>query len=184
MLDYLIVGTIINVHGVVGEVKISPTTDDITRFKKMKTAFLCPPENSLSGGERKEIKIEQIKFLQNRFVIMKIEGINDRDTANKLRGYEIAVDRAHAVKLPEDSYFIGDLVGCTVYEEDGNVLGVIDDVFPAGGADVYSVCDSNGKSIMIPAIGDVVMNVDIIAKAVTVRLLPGLKEIYFNTQED
>lgn len=184
MLDYLTIGTIINVHGVVGEVKISPTTDDIKRFKKLKSAFLCPPENSLTAGERKEIKIEHVKFLQDRFVILKIEGIDDRDVANTLRGYEIVVDRASAVKLPEDTYFIGDLIGCNVIEEDGNSLGKIDDVFTAGGADVYSISDDKGNSIMVPAIADVVLNVDISAGKVTVRLLPGLKEIYSNNQEE
>ena len=178
MLDFLTIGTIINVHGVVGEVKVSPTTDDVLRFKKLKTAFLCPPETALFKGEKKQIKIEHVKFLQNKFAILKIEGINDRDAANTLRGYEIFVDREHAVKLPEDTYFIGDLIGCEVVEENGNILGKIDDVFPAGGADVYSIVSESGSNMMIPAIADVVLNVDITASRVTVRLLPGLKEIY------
>lgn len=98
MLDYLTIGTIINVHGVVGEIKVSPTTDDIKRFKMLKSIFLCPGENMLIKGERKEYKVEHTK-LQNQFAIVKLEGINDRDTANTLRGFELQVSRENAVKL-------------------------------------------------------------------------------------
>ncbi len=177
MLDFLTVGTIINVHGVVGEVKVSPTTDDLKRFKKLKRVFLCPPENAVKG-ERREMKVTSAKLL-NRFAVIKFEGIDDRDTANTLRGYDIEVSREDAVKLPEDTYFIGDLIGCTVFEEDGNVLGKIDDVFTAGGSDVYSITDEAGHNMMLPALGEVVLCVDVENRKVTVRLLPGLKEVYF-----
>jgi len=179
MLDYLTIGTIVNVHGVVGEVKILPTTDDLKRFKKLKSVFLCSSDNAIIKTEPKELKVESCK-LQNQMVISKLEGINDRDIANKYRGFELRVKREDAVTLPEDTYYIGDIIGCKVVEENGNVLGVVDDIFPAGGSDVYSITGENGKNIMIPAIAEVIRNVDIVNQVVTVKLLPGLKEVYFD----
>ena len=171
MLEYLTIGTIVNVHGVRGEVKVIPETDDPNRFKKLKKVIL------VSGGARKEVQVRWVK-ISNKFVILKLEGIDDRDTANHLRGTELEIERKDAVRLPEGSYFIGDLIGCTVVEEDGNVLGKVNDVIPGAGCDVYDVYDENGKNIMIPALADVILKVDVEACVITVRLLPGLKEVY------
>ncbi len=174
MLEYLTIGIIINVHGVMGEVKIAPETDDIKRFKKLKSVLVVRPQD----GNPTERKVESVK-LQNEFVILKLEGIDDRDVANKYRGYEIRIPRGEGVKLPEDTYYIGDLIGCTVVETDGNVLGKVDNVFTAGGSDVYSIIDEQKRNIMIPALGETIMNVDIENCIITVKLLPGLKEIYY-----
>ena len=109
---------------------------------------------------------------------MKFAEVTDRDGAALLRGAEIQVSRKDAVKLPEDSYFICDLIGCRVIEPDGNVLGVVDDVFSTGSNDVYSVKDRQGGIIMIPAIAQVIKNVDVEKGEIEVELLPGLKEVY------
>lgn len=171
MLDFLTVGTIINVHGVRGEVKVMPETDDAARFKKLKNVWLQ------RGSVRTAAEIKGVK-LQNRFVILKLEGFDDRDSALKLKGQEIVIGRKDAVKLPPRTYFIGDLIGCAVREEDGTLLGKVKDVIPGAGCDVYDVYDEDGNNIMIPAIEDVVISVDVEGASIVVKLLPGLKDIY------
>jgi len=175
MLDYLTIGTIVNVHGVRGEVKVLPETDDINRFKKLKTVEL------LSNEVRKTVKVESVK-LQNKFAILKLEGIDDRDVADTYRGVEVQVERKNAVRLPEDSYYIGDIMGCKVVEEDGSNLGIIDDIFNNVGSDIYCIKTESGKTIMLPAIKDTIINVDIENNLIVVRLLPGLRDIYLATK--
>ncbi len=171
MLDYLTIGTIVNVHGVHGEVKVMPETDDVNRFRKLKKVLLS------SGGTRREIEIKGVKF-SNKFVILKFEGIDDRDIADKLRGVELQVERKDAIKLPEGRYFIGDLIGCLVVEDNGDKLGHVTNVIPGAGSDIYDVDCGNGKNILIPVLEDVVLSVDIEAEVITVRLPKGLREIY------
>ena len=172
MLDYLTVGTIINVHGVRGEVKVMPDTDDINRFKKLRSVLL------LSGGSRKPAKVESVKLLGGRFVVLKLEGIDDRDTAETMRGVELQIERKDAVKLPEDTYFVGDLIGCRAVEEDGNVLGEVAEVYPGAGSDIYNIRTPKGEELLLPAIGETILEVDIENSVIKVRLLPGLREIY------
>lgn len=171
MIDFFIIGEITNVHGIHGAVKVIPCTDDIARFRKLKKVRL------VHHGSIKEYAVENVQ-LQNRFVILKLSGINDRDTASFLRGAVLEVSRGEAIKLPSDTYFIGDLIGCRVTETDGNILGVVDDVLSTGSNDVYSVTDGQGRNIMIPAIAQVVKSVDIEKGEIVVELLPGLREIY------
>ncbi|MCR5056833.1 MAG: ribosome maturation factor RimM [Clostridia bacterium] len=171
MLDYLTIGTIVNVHGVRGEVKVIPDTDDVNRFRKLKKVLL------FSGGVRREVEVKGVKF-SNKFVILKFDGIDDRDTADKMRGIELQVERKDAIKLPEGRYFIGDLIGCLVVEDNGDRLGTITDVIPGAGSDIYDVDCGEGKNILIPVLEDVVLSVDIEAAIVTVKLPKGLREIY------
>lgn len=171
MLEYLTIGEIVNVHGVHGAVKVIPLTDDPARFKKLKTARV------VHRGNTKEYNVQSVQ-IQSKFVIVKFAGIEDRDAAALLRGAEIQVSRKDAVKLPKGSYFICDLIGCRVMEQDGSLLGVVDDVFSTGSNDVYSVKDPEGRNIMLPAIAQVVKNVDVEKGEIIVELLPGLKEVY------
>ncbi len=171
MLEYLTIGEIVNVHGVHGAVKVIPLTDDPARFKKLKTVRV------VHRGSVKEYTVESIQ-IQSKFVIVKFAGISDRDVAAGLRGAEIEINRKEAVSLPEDSYFICDLIGCRVIEPDGSVLGIIDDVFSTGSNDVYSVKDEQGRNIMLPAIAQVIKTVDVAKGEIHVELLPGLKEVY------
>ena len=171
MLEYLTIGEIVNVHGVHGAVKVIPLTDDPARFKKLKTARV------VHRGNTKEYNVQNVQ-IQSKFVIVKFAGIENRDEATLLRGAEIQVSRKDAVKLPEGSYFICDLIGCRVVEQDGNLLGVVDDVFSTGSNDVYSVKDPEGRNIMLPAIAQVVKDVDVEKGEIIVELLPGLKEVY------
>lgn len=171
MLEYLTIGEIVNVHGVHGAVKVLPLTDDPARFKKLRKVRVS------FRGSIKEYSVENVQ-LQSKFVIVKFKEINDRDIAAGMRGAELEVGRGEAISLPEGSYFICDLIGCRVIEPDGSVLGVVDDVFSTGSNDVYSVKDSQGRNIMIPAIGQVIKKVDVEQGEILAELLPGLKEVY------
>ena len=167
MLQYLKVGQIINTHGVRGEVKVFPLTDDIRRFSKLKQVFMNAGEDFIS------VPIESIKYL-NDIIILKLANVNDMNHAQKLKNQYIFVDRENAVRLPKDSYFIADLIGLEVITEDGEVLGKLASVFSTGSNDVYDIKQENGKSILVPAIKDVVKAIDIESRKMIIKLLEGL----------
>ena len=121
--------------------------------------------------EKKEI--EEVKYHKN-LVLLKIKGIDDINDTEQYKNCYLKIDRKNAAKLPEDSYFITDIIGIEVFTEDGELLGNVIDVFPTGSNDVYVVKDELGKQILLPAIGDVVKKVDIISKKMTVKLIAGL----------
>lgn len=172
MLEILTIGEIVNVHGVKGALKVQPLTDNPLRFKKLKNIKITV------RGKKSDYEITNVQFSGNT-VILALAGIDTRDKAELMRGGVIEIPRSEAIELPEDHYFIGDLIGCDVYETDGNLLGKLNDVLQTGSNDVYSVKDSQDRTILIPAIEGVVKDVDISAGKVTVELLPGLKEIYY-----
>lgn len=166
MLEYLSIGQIINIHGFRGEVKIYPLTDDMNRFKKLKEVFI-EENNQLIKYE-----VEGVKFLSNT-IIMKLKGIDTEEAANKLRNFYIKVDRRSAVKLPKDTYFICDLIDLEVYDDDGLLLGKVKDVLQTGSNDVYVVKTSD-KDILIPALKEVVREIDIRNGKIVVKLPEGL----------
>ena len=172
MLDSFIIGKIVNTHGVHGEVKVLPETDDINRFSKLKTVRLR------QKGKAVEFTVERGRG-QGTCAILKLKGIDTPEQADLLRGAELEIDRDQAIELPPDTWFIGDLIGCSVYEEDGNCLGKVTDVLQTGSNDVYEVRDEKGRSMLIPVLKQVVLDVDIVKAEIKVRLLPGLKEIYY-----
>lgn len=167
MVEYLKIGQIINTHGVKGELKIYPLTDDIKRFKKLKQVWMESPD-----GYR-ALKVEGVKFVKE-FPILKLENIATMNDAEKLKNEYIYVDRENAVKLPKDTYFIADLIGIQVFSEDEKLLGTLTDVLSTGANDVYEITPPEGKSFLIPAIGDVILDVDIKGHRMKVRLLEGL----------
>ena len=163
------VGVITSTHGVRGEVKVFPTTDDASRFKKLKKVLLD------TGKEDVELEITSVKFFKN-MVILKFKGIDDMDTANKYRQKSLYVTRENAVKLKKNEYFIADLIGIAVTSDEGEELGTIEDVLQTGANDVY-VIQKDGEEILLPAIKDCIKEVDIEAGTMTVHLLPGLRDI-------
>ncbi len=166
MLEYLSIGQIVNVHGFKGDVKVYPLTNDMSRFKNLKAVYV--EENN----QLVKYKIEELKFLSTT-IAMKLNGIDTEEAANKLRNFYIKVDRKSAVKLPKDSYFICDLIDLEVYDEKGLLLGTIRDVIQTGSNDVY-VVQTSGKDILIPALKEVVKEIDIKNKKIVVELLEGL----------
>ena len=161
------VGIISSTHGVRGEVKVFPTTDDMKRFKKLKEVLLD------TGKETLTLEIEGVKFFK-QFVILKFKGYDNIDDIVKYRGKSLFVPRENAVKLQKDEYFIADLVGLKVVNEDGSFTGVLKDVMETGANDVYIVESQDGKEVLIPAIKDCILQVDFEKEQVLVHLLDGL----------
>ncbi|NLP00744.1 MAG: 16S rRNA processing protein RimM [Clostridiaceae bacterium] len=164
--DYLAVGKVVNTHGIKGELKVIPITSDISRFDYL----LFVTANY--GGTFKEFRVIGCR-IHKGFVLIRLKGIDTMSDAEKLKGQELFVHRKHAVELEEDEYFICDLIGIDVYEED-KLLGQLTDVLETGSNDVYIVQDSNMREILIPALKSVVESIDIEGKRMQVKLPEGL----------
>ena len=154
MEQLLQVGVISSTHGVRGEVKVFPTTDDVKRFKKLKKVILD------TGKEQLPLEIEGVKFFK-QFVILKFRGIDNINDIEKYKGKRLLVDREHAVKLKKDEYFIADMIGMDVFTEDGELFGALKDVMETGANDVYIIEMSDGKEVLVPAIKQCILDVDI-----------------------
>ena len=172
MLEYFTIGKVVNTHGVRGELKILPETDDLSRFSKLHTVRV------VRKNDTAEYEVAYGKVAGNT-VILKLKGIDDMDSALLLKNALLEVHRSQAIQLPADTWFIGDLIGCKVFERDGNCLGKVVHVLQTGSNDVYEVRDEKGRTILIPVLKNVVLDVDIEAEKIVVALLPGLKEIYY-----
>ena len=156
MKKFLTIGEITKPHGIKGEVKVFPLTDDIQRFKKLKRVFI----------DGQEVKISYVTVGHDR-AILRLEGVDSVEDAEKLRKKLLVVPREEAVKLEEDSYFIEDLKDCTVYDEEGLELGKVADVIQTGANDVYWI--KKPKELLIPAIRDVVLSVDVEAEKIIIK---------------
>lgn len=161
------IGQIVNTYGIKGFLKVVPYTDDITRFENLKSIYI-ETKNSL-----KTFIIEDIKYSKN-LVLLKLKGIDDINTAEIYKNCYLKIDRKDAVELPEDSYFIIDLIGITVYTDNNEELGNIVDVYSTGANDIYVVKNELGKQVLLPAIGEVIKDVDIKDKKMIVHLIQGL----------
>ena len=167
MEQLLQVGVISNTHGIRGEVKVFPTTDDPNRFKKLKQVILD------TGREQKDLEIEGVKFFK-QFVILKFKGIDNINDIEKYKGKSLYVTREHAVKLKKDEYFIADLIDMQVELEDGTLFGVLNDVMQTGANDVYCIQTEEHGEVLIPAIKDCILQVDVEQGFMKVHLLDGL----------
>ena len=168
MEELLQVGVITTTHGVRGEVKVFPTTDDPARFKKLKDVILD------NGKAKKDLEIENVKFFKN-MVILKFKGLDNINDVERFRQAKLLVTRENAVELEEDEYFIADLIGINVTSDEGEELGTIKDVLQTGANDVYVIAKENTPDLLVPAIYDCVLAVDIEAQTMTVHLLEGLR---------
>jgi len=167
MEEYFEIGQIVNTSGLKGEIKIKPFTDDITKFNDFKTIYVSIKK------ELKEFKVEKVRFSKN-MVFLKLKGIDTIEEAENYRNLYIKRKRDKDEKLEVDTYYIVDLIGCSVCTDDQKELGEVIDVFSTGSNDVYVVKDELGKQILLPAIKDVIKNVDIKNKLITVHLMEGL----------
>lgn len=167
MEEYFEIGQIVNTNGLKGMLKVKPFTDNIKEFEDFKSIYIQ------RKSELIEFKIEMVKYVKN-MVLLKLEGIDDINEAEKYRNLYIKVNRNVMPKLPEDSYYIVDLLECEVYTVEGEHLGKVDDVFNTGSNDVYIIKNELGKQILLPAIGEVIKNVDIPNRKITVKLMKGL----------
>ena len=169
MEDMLQVGVITQTHGIRGEVKVFPTTDDAARFKKLKKVTLD------NGKERRELEIASVKFFKN-LVILKFKGIDNINDVEKYKKAELYVTRENAVPLKKDEYFIADLIGVEVTSDEGEALGVIDDVLQTGANDVYVIKKTGCQDLLVPAIKACIKEVDIENQKMIVHLLAGLMD--------
>lgn len=166
MNDLIEIGQVAKPQGLKGFIKINPFTDDMQKFENYKRVFI----------KNIEYKIEDLRYNKNQ-VIIKLKGIDTVEEAEKLRNLYLYIDKSDLAELPEDSYYIVDLIGLEVFNEENNeLLGKIEDVFPTGSNDVYVVRSEIGKQILLPAIKDVIKDVNIKDKKMIVKLLKGLED--------
>ena len=164
------VGVITSPHGIKGEVKVFPTTDDAKRFKELKKVILD------TGKEYIPMEIEHVKFFKN-MVILKFKGYDNINEIEKYKSKDLLITRDQAVDLEPDEYFITDLIGLTVVSDQGVELGTLKDVLETGANDVYVVAMKDGKELMLPAIGDCILNVDLEQRRMEVHVLEGLMDL-------
>jgi 16S rRNA processing protein RimM len=166
MEQFLQVGVISSTHGIRGEVKVFPTTDEPARFKKLKKVLLD------TGKERLELEIQSVKFFK-QFVIVKFRGIDNINDIEKYKGKSLMVPREDAVQLEEDEYYIADLIGMEVYT-DGGRFGTLKDVMETGANEVYIIDSDEHGEVLVPAIHDCILDVDVEKQTMKIRLMDGL----------
>ena len=169
MEDRLRVGVIASTHGIRGEVKVFPTTDSAARFKKLRQVILD------TGEEELYLEVEGVKFFK-KFAILKFRGIDNINEIERYKGKELYVDRENAQRLGRNEYYIADLLGMEVTQDTGRRLGVLRDVIETGANDVYVVTMENKKELLIPAISQCILRVDVESGVMEVHLLEGLLE--------
>lgn len=167
MEDILQVGVITQTHGLRGEVKVYPTTDDVKRFKRLKEVILD------TGKEQLTLEIEGVKFFK-QFVILKFKGYDTIDEIEKYRQRSLYVTRKNAVRLSRDEYFIADLIGLKVQNEDGEDIGTVKDVMETGANEVYVIEMKDGRELLLPAIKQCVLHVDVESGFMQIHILEGL----------
>lgn len=165
--EYFEIGQIVNTFGIKGFVKVNPFTDDMHRFEELKSVLVIKNKESI------EMHIEEVKLHKN-VVLIKFKGIEDINMAEKYKGCYIKIKREDARKLPKDTYFIADLIGIKVYDDNGNLLGKVDDIYNNKVHDVYVIKDDLGKQILLPSTKEVIKQIDIDNDRIIVHLLDGL----------
>ena len=167
MEKQLQVGVISSTHGVRGEVKVFPTTDDVTRFRQLKKVYLD------TGREMLPLEIQNVKFFK-QFAILKFKGIDNINDIEKYKGKSLMIDREDAVDLDEDEYFIADMIGMKVFTEDGSEFGTLKEVMETGANDVYIIDSPEHGEVLIPAIKECILDVDMEEERMTIHLMEGL----------
>lgn len=155
--ELLVVGQIVKTHGVRGEVKVLPMTDDVMRFKKLKKVFIDGEEKVING----------CKF-QSKRVILKISGIDTIEEAEKYKNKYLEIEREDAAELSEGHYYIADIIGCNVFDTDNKELGKVYDVIETGSNDVYWV-KGGEEEVLIPALKDIVVDIDVCENKIIIK---------------
>ena len=165
--EYFEIGQIVNTFGIKGFVKVNPFTDDMQRFEELHEVFV------VKNKEMLKMQIEEIEYQKN-VVLIKFKGIEDINMAEKYKGCYIKIKREDARKLPKDTYFIADLIGLTVYDENGNILGKVEDIYNNKVHDIYVVKDDLGKQILLPSTKEVIKQINVDENRIVVHLIDGL----------
>lgn len=167
MEDLLKVGVITTTHGVRGEVKVFPTTDNAERFLDLEYILLD------TGKELRKLEIQNVKFFKN-LAILKFKGIDNINDIEMYKGRDLWIPREEGQELGEDEYYIADLLGLSVILEDGTQFGTLKDVMETGANDVYVVSTDEGKEVLLPAIKECILKVDLEQNQMTIHLMKGL----------
>ena len=176
MEDLFQVGAVTSTHGLRGEVKVYPTTDDPARYQKLKEVILDNGKEQLTLKiEHASLEVAGVKFFKNQ-VILKFREFNHINEVEKYKGARLYVTRENALELGEDEYYFADLAGLRVETQEGQVLGTVKDILQTGANDVYVIDREKQKALLIPAIKDCVKQIDLEAGRMVICLLPGLLE--------
>ena len=165
MVEYFEIGLISNTHGLKGEMKVRPYTENAKRYEELKKILIE------KNGTMQEYEIEKVRY-QKDVVLLKLKGIDTIEEAEKLKNRTIIIPRAEGKSLSNDEYFIADLIGCSVYDEE--FIGIIDDVFTTGGSDVYVIKREKETDLLLPAITSVIQKIDVANKRIDVKIPRGL----------
>lgn len=163
------IGAVTSTHGLRGELKVYPTTDEPARYHKLKEVILD------TGKEQLSLKIEHARLFK-QMVIIKFEGFDHINEVEKFKGAKLYVMRENALELREDEYYFADLAGLRVETEEGQLLGKVTDILQTGANDVYVIGRERQKDLLIPAIKDCVKQIDLENGRMVIHLLPGLLE--------
>lgn len=167
-MDYMYIGRVANTHGVRGDIKVFPTTDDKKRFEKLKKITIED-----ARGNDAEYHIIGIKYV-NKFVVLNLKEIEDMDSALRLKQGIVKIDKKYALPLEKDEYYVQDLVGLEVVDEDENKLGMLREVLHTGSNDVYIIDLEDGGEVLIPAIKKCILKINMKKRVMKVHVLEGL----------
>lgn len=166
------VGKIVNTHGIRGDVKVLPQTDFAEQRFAPGSKLLMVNEES---GESREVKVASSREQKNVY-LLKLDGFNNINEVEKFKGWSLKIEESEQGELDEGQYYYHQIIGCSVVTEDGETLGEISEILSPGANDVWVVNrpKSKGKQLLLPVIDDVVLQVNVADKQVTVRLMEGL----------
>ena len=165
--DMLRVGVITSTHGIKGEVKVFPTTDDPARFKKLKECVIAGKRGNIN------VTVQSVKFFK-QFVILKFKEFDNINDIERYKRCPLLVERKDAVELEEDEYFIADMIGIEVVTEDDKPFGTLKDVMETGANDVYVIDTDEHGEVLVPAIRECILDVDIENQKMKIHLMDGL----------
>ena len=167
--NYLEIGRITRFQGNKGEVRVLPTTDIPERFLDLDIIYLK------RGNDFKELEIEYIRF-HKQFVIIKFFDVNSINQAEELKNYQVLIDESEKYLLPENNFYVSDLIDCEVYLEDGDYLGKLIEVVDTSGADIFLI-QGDEKEYMIPASQEMITEIDLEKKKIIVDPIPGILDL-------
>ena len=165
-MEKIKIGKIVNTVGLKGEVKVYNYSDSIEIYETIESIYV----------EDRLTVIENVRAQKN-MVILKLEGADDRNAAEALRGKELYITEDDLPELPEGQYYVRDLIGMSVTEEDGNLLRHVTDVLQNTAQDIFEVESENGKKLLIPKVDQFVLDIDAEKREITVRLIEGMLDL-------
>lgn len=171
MENLLQVGAILDTHGLRGEVKVFPTTDDASRYDDLREVELQKKD-----GSYLHLEVERVRYFKN-LVIVKFKNYDNINDIEQYKKCNLYVTREHAVALEENEYFVADLIGLRAYSDEDEDLGTLKDVLTTGANDVYVILAPGGEELLVPAIRDCVKEVNVAEGYIRLHLLDGLREL-------